>query len=323
MEFDRKTIRIFSMLGEKGAFFSELTKVASQVDNLAVLTADLGVLSGLSKFKERFPDKFYNVGIAEQNMIGIAAGMAKAGLNVFATTYANFLTMRSFEQIRINLGYMKFPVKIVGSGAGIVMSMSGNSHYSLEDVAIMRAIPNMSIVAPADAFEAVKVLKAALFYMQPLYIRLTGGINLPLVYKKDYSFSIGKAVVLRSLGDILLIAAGSIVSSALEAADILEQQRISVAVINMHTIKPLDTDVLKKYLPMSRLVVTIEEHSCIGGLGGAVAEYKAQYKNMPPQLFIGLPDAFGKAGEYDYLMDKYGLTGTKIAQRILAEIESI
>ena len=150
MAVDRRILRNYSMLGERGAFFTTITERAKDIENLALLTADLGVLSGLSRFMKEYPDKFYNIGIAEQNMIGIAAGMAKTGLNVFATTYANFLTMRSFEQIRMNLGYMKFPVKIVGSGAGLVMSMSGNSHYSFEDISIMRAIPNMTIVAPAD-----------------------------------------------------------------------------------------------------------------------------------------------------------------------------
>ena len=316
MTIDRKQLRTYSMLGERGAFFVRLTERAKDIDELTVLTADLGMVSGLGKFMREYPNKFYNVGIAEQNMIGIAAGMAKVGLNVFATTYANFLTMRSFEQIRINLGYMQLPVKLIGSSAGLVMSMFGNSHYSFEDIAIMRAIPNMTIVAPADAFEAVKLCDAAVEFDKPMYIRLTGGLNTPIVYKEDYDFRIGKAVVLREGKDIAIFAVGTLTTNALKAAALLEQNGIDAAVINMHTVKPLDTDVVDKYSDSAKLIVTVEEHGKIGGLGGAIAEYNATKSETPRQLFIGLPDAYGKAGEYDYLLDKYGLTAEKISDQI-------
>ena len=316
MAVDRKILRNYSMLGERGAFFTALTEKAQNIENLALLTADLGVLSGLSRFIRDYPNKFYNIGIAEQNMIGISAGLAKTGLNVFATTYANFLTMRSFEQIRMNLGYMKFPVKIVGSGAGLVMSMSGNSHYSFEDIAIMRSIPNMTIVAPADALEAVKVLEVAINYNKPMYIRLTGGLNTPIIYKEDYDFQIGKANVLREGNDVVIFATGTVVAEALKAATSLESSGINVAVVNMHTIKPLDTGIIDQYLDSVKLIVTVEEHSKIGGLGGAIAEYKATKEKSPRQLFIGLPDSYGKAAEYNYLLDKYGLTAEKISVQI-------
>ncbi len=320
MAVERRTLRNYSMLGERGAFFTSLTERAKDIENLALLTADLGVLSGLSRFMREYPDKFYNIGIAEQNMIGIAAGMTKTGLNVFATTYANFITMRSFEQIRMNLGYMKFPVKIVGSGAGLVMSMSGNSHYSFEDISIMRAIPNLTIVAPADAFEAVKVLDAAINFDAPMYIRLTGKLNTPMVYKDDYDFKIGKAVVLREGTDVAIFSVGTLTANALKAASLLESNGISAAVINMHTIKPLDTEILDKYFSAVKIVVTVEEHSTIGGLGGAVAEYKADKKSAPPQIFIGLPDMYGKAAEYEFLLDRYGLTAEKICAKIIQNL---
>lgn len=317
MVVDRKKIRFFSMLGQRGTFAVTLTELAEKTDNLALLTADLGVLSGLDRFQKMFPEKFYNIGIAEQNMVGIAAGMAKMGMCVFATTYANFITMRSFEQIRINLGYMKFPVKIIGSGAGVIMSMSGNSHYSLEDIAIMRAIPNITVVSPADAVEAAKLTSAAMEYEHPMYIRLTGGLNAPIVYKEDYYFEIGKAITLCQGKDVVLIAVGTMVSEALKAAKLLAEKNIEATVINMHTIKPLDTELLDRVFSTTKLVVTIEEHSKIGGLGSAVAEYKTTKANMPPQVFIGLPDYFGKAGDYESLLNKYGLTAAKITEQVL------
>ena len=322
MAVDRRTLRNYSMLGERGAFLIGLTERAKGIDDLALLTADLGVLSGLSRFMRDHPDKFYNVGIAEQNMIGIAAGMAKVGLNVFATTYANFITMRACEQIRMSLGYMKFPVKVVGSGAGLIMSMSGNSHYSFEDIAIMRAIPNITIIAPADAFEAVKVLDAAVNFDKPMYIRLTGGVNCPMVYKEDYDFQIGKAVELRAGSDVAIFSTGTVTANALKAADMLEKQGISAAVINVHTLKPLDTDMLDKYFATTKLIVSVEEHSTIGGLGGAIAEYKADKRSAPPQMFIGLPDMYGKAAEYNFLLDRYGLTAEKICARIQNEFQT-
>ena len=309
-------VRMYSMLGERGAFFTRLTECADEIENLALLTADLGVLSGLTKFREKYPDKFYDIGIAEQNMIGIAAGMAKVGMNVFATTYANFITMRSFEQIRMNMGYMKFPVKVVGSGAGMIMSMSGNSHYSLEDIAIMRVIPNITVVSPADAVEAVKVLEAAVTYDKPMYIRLTGGLNTPVVYKEDYDFQIGKAVALKEGTDAAIFTAGTLTANALKAAKALEEKGINAAVINMHTIKPLDTEVLDRYADSAKLWVSLEEHNIVGGLGSAIAEYKATLKSTPPQLFLGLPDAYGKVGSYEWLLEQYGLTAKAIEERV-------
>lgn len=323
MIIDRKNIRFLSMLGQRGTFAMAMMELAESIDHMAVFTADLGSLSGLDRFKETFPDKFYNVGIAEQNMIGIAAGMAKLGTLAYATTYANFITMRSFEQIRINLGYMQFPVKIVGSGAGIIMSMSGNSHYGLEDMAIMRAIPNMTVVSPADSVETFKVMQASAVYDKPMYIRLTGGLNCPVVYKADYDFTIGKAVYLKEGADVAIIAVGTLVSEALKAAQLLEEQSISVAVINMHTIKPLDIEALEHVFSEAKLIVTVEEHSKIGGLGSTVAEYKATKNNAPPQLFIGLPDTFGKAGAYEYLLDKYGLTAAKICEQIIERLREL
>lgn len=316
MTIDKKALRNYSMLGERGAFFSRLTELAGEIENLALLTADLGVLSGLGRFMRDHSDKFYNVGIAEQNMIGIAAGMAKVGLNVFATTYSTFITMRSFEQIRMNLGYMQFPIKIVGSGAGMVMSMSGISHYSFEDIAIMRSVPNMIVVSPADAFEAVKVVDALIKFNKPTYIRLTGGLGTPMIYTQDYDLEIGKGVVLKDGTDVTIFSTGTMAAPSLKAAELLEDENISVAVVNLHTIKPLDSGIVDEYSNNRKLIVTVEEHSIIGGLGGAIAENNACRRYTPPLLRLGIPDNYCKAGSYDYLLGKCGLTAEKIATKI-------
>ena len=290
--------------------------LAEETENLMVLSADLGQSSGLGRFKKAYPDRFVNVGIAEQNMIGVAAGLAKEGFVVFATSFAPFLSMRSSEQIRMNLGYMDLNVKAVAIGSGVCMAFLGNSHYGIEDASIMRTIPNLTVVSPADCGEIVKTIFAAAKYEGPMYIRLTGEANIPIVYEEEYDFKIGEAVTLREGTDITIFANGTMVSESLEAARILEAEGVSATVVNMHTIKPLDTSAIDEAVASSRLIVSVEENTVIGGLGGAIAEYKTGLEGAPPQLIMGLPDSFGKVGEHRYLLEKYGLTAPQIAERI-------
>ena len=320
LEFNQLNARFLSKMGHRGAFAAAVTELAARLPNLSVFTADLASLTGLERFRNAHPDKFYNMGIAEQNMIGVAAGMAKEGFVVFATTYANFITMRSYEQIRMNLGYMGFNVKVVGTGAGLAMGMSGNSHYGIEDMALMRALPGMVVVSPCDGMEIVKAVFAAAEYRGPVYLRLTGAMNSPIVHTADYPFELGKALRLREGRDVTIIATGTMVHESLEAAKLLAGEGIGTAVVNMHTIKPLDVHAVARACVESALLVTAEEHSVIGGLGGAVAEFKATLKQTPPQLFVGLPDRFGKVGEYKHLLKKYGLTASDIAARIRAAL---
>jgi transketolase len=320
-EFNHRNVIAWSRLGQRGSIFGlALPEIANEMENLRVVTADLGLLSGLDRFRKAWADRYINVGIAEQNMIGISAGLAKEGNCVFATTYATFCSLRSLEQIRHNLGYMKFNVKVVGSSAGFAMGMSGNTHYAIEDIAIMRSIPNMIVISPADAAEAYLSAFAVSKIDAPVYIRLTGTMNCPIIYKEGYTFQIGKAVVLREGTDLALIGAGTLVYTLLEAAELLAQEGISCSVINMHTIKPLDTEALNNVL-RAKAIVTVEEHSIIGGLGGAVAEYLAPLRNRPPHLILGIPDAFGKAGEYNWLLGKYGLTNHGITDSIRKFLE--
>jgi transketolase len=287
--------------------------LAEKLENLMVLSADLGNSSGLDRFKATYPDKFLNIGIAEQNMIGVAAGLAKEGSIVFASSFAPFITMRAAEQVRMNMGYMNLNIKTVAIGSGVSMSFLGNSHFGLEDAAIMRSIPNMTVVSPADCAEIVKTVFAAAEYPHPMYIRLTGAVGFPVVYEDDYDFQIGKAVEVRSGTDVSIVATGSMVYESLEAAKILQEEGISVSVLNMHTIKPIDTKALDLLISKGKTIFTIEEHSITGGLGSAVAEYISSIPNSPTLNRIGLPDEFVITAEYRYILEKYGLVGTQIA----------
>ena len=322
MEITSKNARQWSRLGSRGVFGQAILSLAETKKDLMVLSADLGSSSGLSRFKNAFPDKFINIGISEQNMIGVAAGLAKEGSVVFATSFAPFIAMRASEQIRMNMGYMDLNIKAVAIGSGIAMAFLGNSHYGIEDASIMRSIPNLTVVSPADCGEIVKTVFAAAEYEGPMYIRLSGEANNPVVYKEDYNFEIGKAITLREGSEITIIANGTMVYESLEAAKILELEGLSATVVNMHTIKPLDTSVIDKAVASSKLIVSVEEHSVIGGLGGAISEYKTSLRNAPPQLIIGLPDKFGKVGEHRYLLEKYGLTAKQIAEKIVKQYES-
>lgn len=320
MEFSSRNIRTWSRLGSCGAFGAAAIELGAVKQDLAVLTADLCFYSGLGHFKKSYPDRLYNVGIAEQNMIGVAAGMAKEGMNVFATTYATFASTRCCDQVRVSMGYMKLPIKLVGLTSGLSVGILGGTHISCEDVAILRAIPNITILSPADTTETVKAVLAAADYNEPVYLRLSGGLNNPVVYEQDYSFEIGKGIELRQGKDIALIATGTMVFTALKAAEELEKTGISCRVIDIHTIKPLDERLVKSCI-QCKLIVTMEEHSIIGGLGSAVAELLSGEKNCPPQEIIGIDDEFKHAAEYGYLISEYGLDVMSVVERVRQKYE--
>ena len=319
MNITKAKARLWSKLGTRAVFGMALTDLAKEREDFYVVTADLAQSSGLSKFRASFPERLINVGIAEQNMIGIAGGLAKDGTTVFATSFAPFITMRAAEQVRMNMGYMGLNVKTVGLGAGLILAGLGNSHYGIEDGAVMRAIPGMTVISPADCGETVKAVQALVDYPRPVYLRLTGGPGNPAVYTDDYDFNIGRAIILREGGDVALVATGTTVHRSLVAADILAEEGISATVVNMHTLKPLDTDCLDE-LTNHKLIVTAEEHSIIGGLGSAVAEHFCSKRERPPQIMIGINDEFPHAGSYEYLLEQCGLTGEQIAERVKKEL---
>lgn len=321
MKITGKENKQWSRLGSRATYGQAILMLAEKLDNLMVLSADLGNSSGLDRFKATYPDKFLNIGIAEQNMIGVAAGLAKEGSVVFASSFAPFITMRAAEQVRMNMGYMDLNIKTVAIGSGVSMSFLGNSHFGLEDAAIMRSIPNMTVVSPADCAEIVKTVFAAAEYPHPMYIRLTGAVGFPVVYEDDYDFQIGKAVDIKVGTDVSIVATGSMVYESLEAAKILQEVGISVSVLNMHTIKPIDTNALDNLIRKGKTIFTIEEHSITGGLGSAVAEYVSSIPNSPVVNRIGLPDEFVITAEYRYILEKYGLVGSHIANTIKEKIK--
>lgn len=318
--FTPANIKMWSRLGSCGAYGFAMNLLAEQDKNIAAITSDLCYYSGLDRFKRMHPDCFYNVGIAEQNMLGVAAGMASEGMTVFASTYATFAAARILDQVRVNMGYMQLPVKLVGLTAGLSVGILGATHMGSEDIAAIRCIPNITVVSPADTTETVKAVLAAAQTEGPFYIRLSGIMGSPVVYKEDYDFTVGKAIELRSGKDICMIATGTMVAASLRAADILGNHGFSASVIDMHTIKPLDTDKLKEKLGC-RLLVTVEEHSRIGGLGAAVAEAFSEYINKPPHLIIGLPDCYPHADTYDNLIELCGLSADSIAEKILSMLK--
>jgi transketolase len=317
MVFTRASVRTWSMLGSAGTFGLSAMALPEIHPETLILTADLRNFSGLDRFASAHPERLINVGIAEQNMVGVAAGLCNEGFSVFATTYATFASARSADPVRVNMGYMGLGVKLVGMGAGFSVGVLGPTHISLEDIAFMRAIPNMTVISPADCGETVKAVQALANYKGPAYLRLGGGVPCPVVYPEDYEFCIGKAIRLRHGDDITIIANGPMVYESLQAAKLLESYGLQVGVINMHTIKPLDTDILCDAYASARLLVTVEEHSIIGGLGGAVAEHKSSFAAAPPQLIIGVRDYFPHAGDYRHLLAETGLTANQIAISIL------
>ena len=282
--------------------------------NVIALSADLGRSSGLDRFSQEYSEQFINTGIAEQNMVGIAAGLARTGFDVFASTFAPFASLRASEQVRMNMGYMKEPLNLVALGSGLSMGFLGNSHYGLEDLAVLRAIPNITILSPADCFEIYKVVQACIGYGEPVYIRLTGGLNAPVVYEEEYQFQIGQAVWLRKSGAVCLISSGTTVGHCLTAARELEADGIDVSVLNMHTIKPLDHAALQHAAERYEKVLVVEEHFSVGGLGDAVVRYYNDHQNFGVSVRChGIKDMFLTTGDYPYLLQKNKLDGAGIA----------
>jgi len=309
----------WSRLGPRAMFGQFMLDIAKTNNKLMVLSADLGRSSGLDRFKKEFPEKYLSVGISEQNLIGVASGLAKEGYKVFVTSFAPFLSMRASEQVRMNLGYMKLPVNMVALGSGVSMGYLGNSHFGLEDIAIMRSIPNINVSSPADCGELGKILYDYAFNnLGPSYIRLTGVPNSPLIYYKNYNYEFKKFITLKKGKDLLILSTGSMVAQSLIASEILDKQNINCEIINVHTLKPIYEKIVN-LLQKFEKIVTIEEHSIIGGLGSIIAEKIAKLdgKDKCRLLTIGLPDSFGPTGTYNYLIDYHGLSGPKIAKKII------
>lgn len=292
------------------AYGEALVELGKINENVVVLDADLSGSTKTSVFKKAFPERHFNVGIAEADLIGTAAGFAACGKTAFASTFAMFAAGRAFEQIRNTVAYPKLNVKIAPTHAGISVGEDGGSHQSVEDIAIMRAIPGMVVLSPADATETKKMVFAAAEYEGPVYIRM-GRLGVPVLFDDNYDFQIGIANTLRDGKDVTIAATGLMVAEALKAAEELEKEGISVRVINVGTIKPLDGETILKAAQETKFIVTAEEHSVIGGLGSAVSEFLSEVHPTKVKK-VGIYDKFGQSGTGEELLQKYELTAEKL-----------
>ena len=303
----------------RNAFADEVTSLAKTDRRLVLLSGDIG-----NKLFDRFKDvdalRFYNCGVAEANMMGVAAGMALCGLRPVVYTITPFTTTRCFEQIRVDVCYHNAPVIIVGTGSGLSYAELGPTHHSLEDLAILRTLPGMRVLAPCDGMELRLALRAALKQDNPVYIRI-GKKGEPPIHSREPAFSIGQAIVVREGSDVALLSAGTLMPEVLKAADRLMSQGISAEVVSFHTIKPLDCAYLAHAAGKFKLLATIEEHGVIGGLGSAVAEWRAAANAPVSHLMFGTPDEFmHEVGSQEYARAKYGLTAENIAARVEAAL---
>ena len=301
----------------RDAYGEALVELAKENDKVVVLDADLSSATKTITFKKAFPDRHFNAGIAECNMIGMSAGLSTMGYIPFCSTFAIFGTGRAYEVMRNSVAYPHFNVKLACTHSGITVGEDGGSHQSIEDIALMRVIPGMVVVVPADANETFKAVAALAEYEGPAYLRL-GRAAVPVL--DDAPFEIGKANVLRDGCDLAVFACGGMVAPALVAADKLAGEGKSVAVINMHTIKPIDADVIKKFAEKCGNILTIEEHSIIGGLGDAVGEVLLGLDCKVKFERVGIDDRFGQSGKAADLLEEYGLSDAKIEQRIRAAL---
>lgn len=303
----------------RDGFGEGIMLAAKENDNVVALCADLTESNRLDEFKKAYPNRFVEIGIAEQNLIGVAAGMAHAGKIPFAASFAVFSPGRSWDQVRVSVCYSKANVKVVGGHAGITVGQDGATHQALEDIGIMRVLPNMTILVPADAIEMRKATIAAAKMNGPVYLR-SGREKFPQVTSESAPFTIGKANTLKDGKDVTIIACGIMVREALLAAEELASKKINAAVVNMHTIKPLDERVVTDAAHSTGALVTAEEHQIVGGLGSAVAEVLASQIPVPLER-VGVKDTFGESGTAPELMDKYGLRAKDIVVAVLRVIE--
>jgi transketolase len=314
-------VKLLSMAGQGGSAFGiTLMELMKERDDIMVLSADMSTPAGLDKFKATYPDHFMNVGVAEQNMIGIAAGLANEGFRVICVAQACFITMRCFEQIRQYAGYMDIPLILVGIGSGLSLQYMGNTHYALEDISLMRTIPNMTVMAPCDSLEAMKVLECAVNSNDSTYIRFFGGTNIPVVHQSDIVYAINKPITLRVGKDVSILAYGTMVKQALQVADALSNQGIECDVIDVLIIMPFDDTILDLFND-KKLVVTIEEHRPTGGLASIVSKGMKMKRISTKLLNISVETNYPIPGSYSYLLDQCGLSVDKIFSSIINNIK--
>lgn len=319
--YTEKEARLWSRLGPRATFGAAALRRAKEDDGLLVLSADTRSSAGLEPFRREFPDRYIDFGIAEQNMIAAAAGLASEGFRVVTATFAPFQTMRCCEQIRVNLGQMGYPVVLVGLGAGLVLGEQGFTHCCVEDVGVLRSIPNLTILEPADCGAVAALLETALRHTGPVYLRLTGGPRSAIVYPTPVEMSVGGSNELRDGSDAAIFAAGASVGEALKAAELLETRGVSAAVIDLYSVKPLNTEVIERYAGRVKRLAVVEEHNRDGALVDSLGGYLARRGGAPRLLAFGVNDRYIRPGDYRYLLEQYALTAEQIADAIALSLE--
>ena len=316
MNIDKKNINTWSLIGQRATLGLALYEIVKDHPDLMVCTSDVSTSAGLDRFRKTYKDNYVEVGIAEQNLIGIATGLASENFKVITTTFSPFQVLRCCEQIKVNLGYMKYKIIMIGLASGLSLGSLGFTHASIEDIGVLRSIPNISIVSPADGLELVKTLRESLNYKESLYIRLTGSSKNPIINHDDYDFKIGKAVKIFDGKKIALICNGPLVYNCIKVRENLEAIGLNPMVINMHTVKPIDKSILKEISEKCEFIFTAEEHNIIGGLGSAVAEVMSEIGSCSKLIRLGINDKYPKGGDQKYLQEINGLSTEKIIDTI-------
>jgi transketolase len=322
MDYSLDNINRLTRIGMRKSFGCIMSELAEKGNNFIVLAADVASSSGLDEFAEKFPNQFYNIGIAEQNMVGIASGLAKEGANVFVVSFAPFVSMRAYEAVRTLVGYMKLNVKVVGLASGFSLGPQGNTHYCFEDISLMRSIPGMCIMSPADCTEEMKCLEYLTEYKGPAYLRLTGIDGTPCIYKGDYEFLADRLQEVKAGEDVAIIATGSVVNECVRVARALKRENISVGIYNAHKLKPFDNETVHEIAGKYKYIVTVEEHNVLGGLGSIIADELAKMEKHPILYKVGIKDEFVKAGDYSYLLKNSGLAAPELKNTILTNFKT-
>ena len=319
IDFSSQNIMHWSRLGMRKAYGLILNELAAGHEDIMGIAADVADSANLHDFAEQHPDRYFNAGISEQNMVAMAAGLAKEGANVFVTSFAPFVSLRVYEAIRTVVCYMNLNVKIAALSSGFSLGVQGATHYALEDIAIMRAVPNLLVLSPADTTEMAKAMEFLASYDGPAYLRLTGLPGSAAVYKTDYEYHVNRADVIREGSDVGIFATGTLVNESVRAARLLSKSGIEAGVVNLSKLNPVDPEEIASACRKYKLVLTVEEHSVVGGIGSILSEVLAASPSHPRLVRLGVTNSGQAAGNYAYMMERNGLTAKAIAEKISRE----
>ncbi len=322
IEIDKNRISEWTRLGMRKAYGAIIESVVENHPEIIVLTADVADSANLVKLSKTYPSQYFNIGIAEQNMTGIACGMAKEGHNVFICSFAPFVSMRNYEAVRTLVGYMNMNVKVVALASGISLGVQGSTHYCLEDISLMRTIPGMLILSPADVIEEAKCIEYLSTYKGPAYLRLTGIDGTPTVYNADYEFNNGAPVMIRDGEDVAIVSTGSIVSECVRTVRALKKDGVNCALYSVCKLKPMEEDTIVSVLSKYRVIISVEEHFMVGGLGDIISNIVVRKGLKCRVKKIGIDDFFPHAGDYAYMIKKNRLSAAEIREIIVTYISN-